>query len=333
MTHLMWLRRHLRRSMRARLGALVLAAVVMPAIFAELVAADYPIVAVGEGGVAVLPAVVADAGEQDRAAIQRRYRGDTAWWPLVPFGPNSVSPVGPNAGATWQHPLGTDGTGRDVAARLLYGTRRALGLTAVVLLIALFLGGLLGALAGYRGGVFDELLARPVEFVQAFPSVVVVAVVRAIDPDGALWSLVLAIAAVRWAEIARLVRGEVARLNEEDFIAAARALGCPKRRIVWKHMAPHAAGPLAVSLMFAAASVVLLEVAVSFLGLGLPGSLGGLIAEGLTAEGRRLPALWAALLLGLTVGAVHLLADALSETVDARVAGSRRRRTWGPVVR
>jgi peptide/nickel transport system permease protein len=180
--------------------------------------------------------------------------------------------------------------------------------------------------------VFDELLARPVEFIQAFPSVVVVAVVRAIEPEGTLWSLVLAIAAVRWAEIARLVRAEVARLNEEDFITAARALGCSRRRIVLKHMAPHAAGPLAVSLMFAAASIVLLEVAVSFLGLGLPGSLGGLIAEGLTERGRQVPALWAALLLGLTVGAVHLLADALSETLDARVAATRRRRTWGPVV-
>lgn len=331
MTHFAWLKRRLRRSLRARLGALVLTLIVLPPIFAELLAADQPIVAFGPDRVRVLPAIVSDGGgsrspDGPAPAVER------AIWPLVRYGPASVAAEGPNAGFSWEHPLGTDGHARDVAARLLYGTRRALGLSVLVVLVALGLGGLLGALAGYRGGVFDELVARPVEFVQAFPSIVVVAVVRAVDPDGDLWSLVLAIAAVRWAEVARLVRVEVARLYRADFIAAARVLGCPRRRIVYKHVAPHVAMPITVSMMFAAASVVLLEVAVSFLGLGLPGSLGGLIAEGLIADGPPVAAICAGLIVGLTVLAVHLVADALSENLDARASTTRRRRTWGPVV-
>lgn len=334
MTHFGWLRRRLRRSMRVRLSVLVLALIAMPALFAEFVAADHPIVAFGPEGVSLLPAIVGSQSERGASAaeIAERHAADVAWWPLIRSGPSSTATVGPHAPATWSHPLGTDRAGRDVAARLLYGIRRALGLTALVLVVSLLLGGFLGALAGFRGGVFDELLSRPVEFVQSFPSVVVVAVVRAIDPEGSIWSLVLAIAAVRWAEIARLVREEVARLSSENFVLAARALGCPRRRIVRRHIAPLALGPIVVSLMFSAASVVLLEVAVSFLGLGLPGSWGGLIAEGLESGASVLPALWAALALGLTVGAVHLLADALSETLDARVATTRRRRTWGPAL-
>jgi peptide/nickel transport system permease protein len=329
MTHLGWIRRRLGRSLRVRAAVLVLGLVALPALFAEFVAADHPIVAIGPSGVAVLPAVVADDGSAPSAAPPaEHYQGALAWWPLVRSGPRTPTAAGPDAPASRAHPLGTDGAGRDVLARLVYGARRALGLTLAVLILSLVLGGLLGALAGYRGGAYDELLARPVEFIESFPSIVVVAVVRAIAPDLSLWSLVLAITAVRWAEIARLVREEIVRLNAEPFVDAARALGCKRRHIVVRHILPHAWGPLVVSLMFSVGAIVLLEVAVSFLGLGLEGSWGVLIAEGLTARSSLTASVWAALALALTVGAAHLLADAMSETLDARVATTRRRRRW-----
>ncbi|HHH31510.1 MAG TPA: ABC transporter permease subunit, partial [Polyangiaceae bacterium] len=236
------LRRWLGRSRRVRLGVLMLAVIVFPAIFAEIIAADAPVVAVGSSGVTVLPAVVPPAAYEgrDRDGITAYHEGDVAVWPLVRCGPASDCGDGAEADASFSHPLGTDAEGRDVLARVIYGARHALGLALAALLIATVLGVLLGALAGYVGGAWDEGLARPIELVQAFPAIVVVAVVRAIFPDETAWSLVLAVAAVRWAEVARLVRAEVVRVGAQPHVLAARALGCGHVRVLRRHIFPPA---------------------------------------------------------------------------------------------
>lgn len=325
MTHFGWVRRRLARSLRIRVGVVVLALIALPALFAELVAADAPLLAVGARGVTVLPAIVERATYDalTPGEIAERHEGDFTVWPLIRSGPRTPAAAGPHAAASLTHPLGTDWAGRDVTARLVYGARHALGLTLAALLISLVFGGVLGAVAGLRGGFWDDVLTRPVELIETFPAVVVVAVVRAVDPSLTPWSLVLAIAAVRWAEVARLVRAEVIRVSSMEFVVSARAIGCTQTRILRRHVLPHATRPVVVSLLFGVASVVLLEVAISYLGLGLPGSWGTLIAEGLVEEhGSRLT--WcAATALALTVGAAYLVADALGETLDARVAKVR----------
>ncbi len=329
MNHLAWIRRRLGRSLRIRLGVLVLALVVLPAIFAELIAAEAPVVAIGEQGVVVLPAIIEPAEHQglSPAEIAGRYEKDLAWWPLVRGGPETISDMGPHAPMCWAHPLGTDGLGRDLLARLIYGGRTAMGLALLALLVSVVFGVLVGAIAGQVGGMWDELMTRQVEIVETFPCIVVVAVARAVYPEATYWSLVLAIAAVRWAEVARLVRAEVVRLSHADFVDAARALGASRVWILRRHILPHALRPVIVSAMFGVASVVLLEVAVSFLGLGFEGSWGVMIAEGLAADAPMGPTLWAGLALVLTVGAAYLMADALSESVDARVATTWRVRS------
>jgi peptide/nickel transport system permease protein len=326
MTHLAWIRRRLARSLRVRFGALVLMLIVLPALFAELVAADAPVFAVGSGGVVVFPAIVEPEAQRDMSPtdIAARYEHDLAWWPLVRSGPDTESAMGPHAPMCRAHPLGTDGLGRDLLARVVYGARTAFGLALVALLASLLFGVLFGAIAGQVGGIWDEMLTRQVEIVETFPCIVVVAVVRAVYPEAAYGSLVLAIVAVRWAEVARLVRAEVVRLSHADFVAAARALGCSRIRILRRHILPNALRPVVVSMMFGVASVVLLEVAVSFLGLGLEGSWGVMIAEGLEPGAPLGPTLWAGLALVLTVGAAYLMADAVNESVDARVATTRR---------
>ncbi|RLB63209.1 MAG: ABC transporter permease [Deltaproteobacteria bacterium] len=326
MTHWAWIRRRLARSLRIRFGALVLTLVVLPALFAEFVAADAPVFAYRAGAVVVFPAIVQPADQQGMspADISARYEHDVAWWPLVRSGPDTESAMGPLAPMCRAHPLGTDELGRDLLARLVYGARTALGLALFALLVSLVLGVLLGAIAGQVGGIWDEMLTRQVEIVETFPCIVVVAVVRAVYPEATYWSLVLAIAAVRWAEVARLVRAEVVRLSHADFVAAARALGCSRIRILRRHILPHAFRPVVVSMMFGVASVVLLEASVSFLGLGLEGSWGVMIAEGLAPGAPLGPTLWAGLALVLTVGAAYLMADAVNESVDARVATTRR---------
>jgi len=326
-THGGRVRRRLARSLRVRLGLLMLALAVFPAVFAELLAADQPIVAYGPSGWTVLPAIVgpAAAAEGAPSRVAERYQDDLTLWPLVRAGPGTVCAEGPNRPPSWRHPLGTDSRGRDVTARLIYGARSALGVAALVLCLSLLLGGLLGAAAGYFGGFWDELLGRPVELIQAFPAVVVVAVARAIEPEATLWSLALALAAARWAEVARLVRAEVMRVCAEDFVVAARALGCSRRRLLGRHILPHAAGPVAVSLVFGVAAVVGLETAVSFVGLGSDGSWGVLIADGIAQQAPPAALLAALVAVAATVGAAALLADAMAEALDARLATTGRR--------
>jgi peptide/nickel transport system permease protein len=325
------MRARLRRSVRIRLALLVLACFATLGLFADFVAADAPWLAIGPAGVRVFPAIVSPQSYRGLGAaeIAERHARDWALWSLVRSGPETPALVGPNAASSRQHPLGTDALGRDVCARLVHGARYALGFGLGVVLAALLLGGALGAMAGYRGGVWDELLSRPIELVEAFPQVVVVAVARALDPSGSALGLGLAVIAVRWAEMARLVRAEVLRLGNEEYVLAARALGCSRRRLVLRHMLPNAVGPIVVSASFAFASVVLLEVAVSFLGLGVRGSWGVLIADGLTGRAPLGATIGAALALGLLIVAAHLLGDALGELGDARVATTRavRRRS------
>jgi peptide/nickel transport system permease protein len=309
--------------MRVRLGGLVLALVALTGIFAEVVAGAAPVLAVGQSGVTLLPALLRaeEYRAMSREAIALRHRDDFAWWPLVRHGPERVSEA--YAPASLAHPLGTDAEGHDVAARLVYGARTVLGLALLAIVAAASLGMLLGVMAGWVGGFFDELLARPVELVQAFPAVIVVALVRAAAPGLAAWSLVLGVTAVRWAEVARLARGEVIRVGSSELVEASRALGCSPARILRRHILPQALRPVIVSALFAIPSVVLLEVAVSFLGYGAASSWGTMLAQSMRG-GVRAP-LCAALLLAVTVGSAYLLADALGEALDVRVAA---RASW-----
>jgi peptide/nickel transport system permease protein len=307
-------------------GALVLSLLLLPAIFAELMAADAPIFAVGDAGVVVLPAIVTPSVHRglSRRQIAELHRDDVALWPLVRFGPASVSEDGGAADASVRHPLGTDAEGHDLLARLIYGARTALGLAAAVLVLALLFGTIFGGLAGYRGGIWDDALARPIELIETFPAIVVVAVVRAVDPSGSMWSLVFAVLLVRWAEVARLVRAEVIKVSSEEYVAAARALGCSHMRILRRHILPQAMRPVIVSSLFGVASVVLLEVSVAFLGIGVEGSWGVLLADALEGRAGLHGATWAAIAVGTTVAAAYLLADAMGENLDARVAASSR---------
>ncbi len=329
-THLgiFWAR--IRSSRRASLGLVILGCLALLAAFAELVAADAPIVAVGPHG-ALLPAVTApatyDAMTPDEIAA--RHAGDRALWPLVRSGPLRVTAAGPGAPSSWAHPLGTDAQGRDLLARLAYGARTALGLSLAAVLVSMLLGVVLGGLAGYYRGFWNDRLTRLVETVDTFPAIIVVALVRAIEQKPSALSLVLAVAIVRWAEVARLVRAEVLRASAEDYVRAARALGCPPRRVFFRHILPNAVGPVIVSSVFGVASVVLLEAAISFLEMGAASTVPSW-GETL-AEGARHPSTWrliaapgAALL--LTVGGTYLCADALRDAFDPRAVRRRQAR-------
>jgi len=327
-THAQILWRRVARSRRVALGVTVLGLLALLGIFAELLAAPAPVVFVGPRGVEILPAVldedaIAALSDADLAA---RYADGAGVWPLVRHGPTRPTEAGPLAEPSRAHPLGTDALGRDLAARLVYGARTALGLSLCAVLLGMLLGVALGGLAGTQRGFWNDRLVGLVETVDTFPAIIVVALVRAIEREPSALSLVIAVAIVRWAEIARLVRAEVLHASTEDYVLAAKALGATDFRLFHRHILPNAVGPVIVSSVFGISSVVLLEAAISFLPMGAPAqaaSWGETLAQAAKHPGElRLLLLPGALLL-LTVGASYLLADALRDAVDARTVRTR----------
>ena len=297
-----------RPSVRASLIFLAMLALI--AVFADLIASDAPLVASIDGRVRVLP------------GLAERPSGAPDWavWAPIRASAHAPSADGPSAPPSGAHLLGTDADGIDVLARTVHGARSIVVVTLSVLGIALVLGLCAGALAGFGPRVADALLARAVELSGALPTLVLLALVRAVEEVPTMLSFVIVLGTLRALRIARLVRGEFLRVSANDFVLAARALGAPARHIAVQHVLPHVMGPVLVAAAFTAASVVALEAALSFVGLGLPpelpawGALLGQVGRELSATSALLPALG----IVATTGACCLLADALDDALGAR---------------
>lgn len=331
MTHGAILRAHLWSSKRVALGSTFLGLLALVAIFADLFAGDAPLLVRGPSGIVYLPAIMhpehftALTPEE----IERRYDGRAAVWPLVRHGPERES-VDKLVGPSRAHPLGTDERGRDVLARLVFGARTALGLSVVAIAISMLFGVVLGGAAGFLGPGWNRRLERLVETVDTFPAIIVVALIRAIEGAPSALSLVIGVAVVRWAEVARLVRGEVLRAGSEDYVLAARGLGNSRAQILVRHLLPNTIGPVITSSVFGIASIALLEASISFLEMGKPtraASWGETLAEAARHPSELRLLLAPGILLGLTVGTSYLFADALRDAVDARTV---RLRSKGP---
>ena len=318
----------LARSRRAALGVVLLGTLALLGIFAEIIVSPAPLVAVGHGHVVIFPGVLRPAAYEDmtRAEVDALHEGDVAVWPLLRASPKAKTEAGPNAPSSLAHPFGTDALGRDLFARLIYGARTALGLSFGTVLFSMLVGGVAGGLAGVFRGFWNDRLSRLVETVDTFPAIIIVALVRAIEREPSALSLVIAIAAVRWAEVARLVRAEVLSATSEEYVTAARALGASPFRVFWRHIVPNAVGPVLVSSVFGVASVVLLEAALSFLSMGAPtqvASWGETLAEGAHDPSRLRLIVLPGFLLLATVGGSWLLADALRDVIDPRTVRTR----------
>ena len=313
--------RKLLRNRRGQIGATILSIIAFFAVFADWIAADVPVYVRSEGTSFVLPAITKPDRFRDMRADEIAASlgpDDVALWPIFRVGPEVSTTGPPMSAASAGHLLGTDAFGRDVFARLLHGTRASLALGAVVALLSLILGLGLGSVAGAFGGFWDSLIERFVEIVGVFPAVVAVALVRALERRPSLFSLVVVIAAVNGANIARLARVLVLRSLAEDWAVAAQATGASPLRIAFRHLLPHLAPALAIAGVLALGSVVLTETSLSFLDLGVPSKIatwGEMLGE--IRWGAGAPILLPPILaLGLTVGALYLIADAIRKTFE-----------------
>ncbi|MGJ7490296.1 ABC transporter permease [Variovorax sp. ZT4R33] len=218
--------------------------------------------------------------------------------------------------------MGSDNFGRDVYSRVLYGTRTSLLVAGFTASVAIAIGALLGMMAGYFR-VVDAVLMRAMDGLMAVPSILLaIALVAALGAT--LWTVVVAIAVPEIPRVTRLVRSLVLSLREEPFVEAARALATPTSVILARHILPNALAPLIVQGTFIAASAVLTEAILSFLGLGLPADVptwGNIMAEG-RVQFTQYPGnvLFPALFLVPMVLAINLLGDGLRDVLDPKFA-------------
>jgi len=238
-----------------------------------------------------------------------------------------VSDVGLPLGPNPQFPLGADLVGRDVLSRILYGARVSLLVSTLGTLLAVAVGLAGGLLAGFYRGVADALISRFVDAMMAIPVLLLAIALASVLRHGSVWIVVLILGLVNWTYLARIIRAEVLSLRERDFIEAARALGARDRAILTRHMLPNLIGPIIVFATLSMAGNILLESALSFLGVGIQPptpSWGNMIQEGM---GVYTVAWWITLFPGLaillTVVSLNLMGDGLR---DAFEPGSRDRR-------
>jgi peptide/nickel transport system permease protein len=187
---------------------------------------------------------------------------------LTPYDPASQDLALRLTGPSVAHPFGLDELGRDILARVLAGARLSLLVGALVVGLSASIGTLLGAVAGYAGGIVDEVISRVIDTLLAFPGLLLaIALVAVLGPS--LTHVLFALAAIGWVGYARLVRGQVLRAREFDYVQAARALGAGAPRVLWRHVVPTAMPAVVVQATLGMAGAIVGEAALSFLGLGV----------------------------------------------------------------
>ena len=241
---------------------------------------------------------------------------------IAPHDPSAIDASRVLASPSLEHPLGTDGIGRDVLSRMIYGARVSLLVGFVSAGIAVVVGALLGAVSGYFGGLIDVAIMRLVDVMLCFPSFFLILAVIAYL-DASIWNIMVVIGITSWMGVCRLVRAEFLTLKKRDFMVAAESLGARSFTIIVRHGLPNALAPVFVAFILGVAGAILTESALSFLGIGVQPpdpSWGNMLTEGkATIEVAWWLSVYPGCAILVTVLGYNLLGEGMRDVLDPRL--------------
>jgi len=239
---------------------------------------------------------------------------------LAPFDPNASNFAALKQAPSLTHPFGTDWSGKDVFSRVLVGGRQSILIGFIAAALALGIGVPLGAIAGYFGGWIDEAIMRLVDVLYAFPFLVLAIAFIAVFGQG-FWKMIGALVLVSWISYARLIRGEILSVKENEYVMAAKALGARDRSVIFRHIVPNAIAPVIVQATLSIGTYVLSAAALGFLGLGLePGSAewGTMLSNGreTLVDGQWWITFFPGIAIFLFVLSINLVGDGVNDALD-----------------
>ena len=262
--------RQFRRNKVALVGVVILGLLFLVAILAPFLAGEKPIYVVKDGQSYWFPNLLK---YKDLVGVQfdrwEPGEGEYVLRAMIPFAPERSNLRNKLEEPSSEHLLGTDDRGRDVLSRMIWGTQISMSVGFLAVGISVLMGVIGGAIAGYYGGKVDIVVLRVIEVMMCFPSLILILALIAYLPRS-IWIIMVVIGITGAPSVARLVRGEFLKLRDSDFATAARATGLSDRRIMFRHILPNAMAPVLVNATFGVAGAILVETALSFLGLGVP---------------------------------------------------------------
>ncbi len=241
---------------------------------------------------------------------------------ITPQNPNAVNILLPHAPPSDDHLLGTDESGRDILSRLIVGAQASIAVGMISMVISISIGVLIGSISGFVGGWIDSILMRITDGMMAIPYFFLVLIVVAVFGTS-FRNIVMVIGATSWMVVARVVRSDVLRYRNFEFVTAARSLGASSSRVLFRHVVPHTAPSIIVAATLGVANAILLESALSYLGLGIQqpqASWGNMLSksQAYLFDNPILP-LYPGLMILLVVLAFNFLGDALRDALDPQL--------------
>ena len=227
-----------------------------------------------------------------------------------------------NSSPSWEHWFGTDNLGRDIFIRVLYGARISLAIGIVASLLNLFIGVIYGGIAGFFGGKIDRIMMNIVDILYSVPTLLYVILLMVILKPG-LINIFIALGIGYWLQMARIVRGQILSMKEQEFILAARTIGVSKKRILFRHLLPNVMGAIIVTMTLAIPDAIFTEAFLSFIGLGVSApmaSWGVLASEGVNnLRAYPFQLFFPAVAISVTMLAFNFLGDGLRDVLDPKM--------------
>jgi peptide/nickel transport system permease protein len=324
--------RRFKRNPIALTGFYVVCLLVFMALFADFLANDKPYY-LQYRGKTYFPIirsyiVAARLGQRPAELLNVDYKkleGAEAIFPPIPYRPSNINLLEPLEPPSAKHWFGTDKLGRDVMAGMIHGSRISLSIGFVAVGIAVLIGVVLGAIAGYFGSWVDLVISRIFEVMLSIPTFFLLITVAALLPPSIFLTMAI-IGMTSWVGIARFTRNEFLRIRNQDYVTSAIALGVTDRKVMFKHILPNALAPVIVSVVLGIAGAILVESSLSFLGIGVPAELvtwGSILQEASTTTFAWWLAVFPGFAIFITVLAYYLVGEGLREVLDPRLRGLR----------